>query len=292
MKKSIKDSLNGLAKMVSSFLGDFGKTIASILRIIVLSSCRTAFHSRQYKELKQTRDCCVLGNGPSLTVDFDSGRVHTEGVDLFCVNMFCSSSLFWELKPRFYYLIDGGFFAPVDDRQRKQIEELQSVFSEVDWDMYLVISSSTISGSVLLENLNNTHIHVICMNSTNVDGFRSFRHWVYRHRLGMPRCQTVVNFAICAAINFGYTNVYLYGADHTWTRDLFVDDNNTVCYGDRHVYNSSLTVIRKKENFAELLDEFSLMFKSHYLLEDYSKVKGTKIWNCGSDTFLDAYERL
>ena len=90
----------------------------------------------------------------------------------------------------------------------------------------------------------------------------------------------------------GYKNIYLYGADHTWTRDLFVDDDNVVCYGDKHVYNKNLTVIKKKEKFAELLNQFSLMFKSHYLLEKYSNEEGVKIWNCGSDSFLDAYERL
>ena len=120
----------------------------------------------------------------------------------------------------------------------------------------------------------------------------SFVHWAYRHLLGMPRCQTVVNFALCAAINMGYENIYLYGADHTWTRDLFVDDDNVVCYGDRHVYNKNLTVIKKEGNFAQLLDAFSKMFKSHYLIEDYSKSVDVKIWNCAGDTFLDAYERL
>ena len=37
--------------------------------------------------------------------------------------------------------------------------------------------------------------------------------------------------------------------------------------------------------------EDAKMFKAHYLLEEYSKSEGVKIWNCSSDTFLDAYER-
>ena len=108
----------------------------------------------------------------------------------------------------------------------------------------------------------------------------------------MPRCQTVVNFAIGFAINMGYENVYLYGADHTWTRDLFVDDNNVVCYGDRHVYNKNLTVVKKRDTFAHLLSQFAMMFEAHYQLEDFSKTQGVKIWNCSSDSFLDAYERM
>ena len=89
-----------------------------------------------------------------------------------------------------------------------------------------------------------------------------------------------------------YENIYLYGADHTWTRDLFVNEDNVVCYGDRHVYKKDLTIIKKDGSFANLLDAFSNMFKSHYKIEEYSKIENVKIWNCSSDTFLDAYERL
>lgn len=291
MNKKVRDGLNGTVKGTASFFSELGMSASSLLRMGVLSSMGVARQSKKYGALRSSKNCCVLGNGPSLKKDFKAGRVLTDGNDLLCVNMFCESALFWELKPRFYYLIDGVFFAPTDERNKVLVEKLKEAFAKVDWEMYLVVSSSAVSGGDLLDSLTNPNVKVLRMNSTTVDGFRCFRHWTYRHRLGMPRCQTVANFALCAAIDLGYENVYLYGVDHTWTRDLFVDDDNVVCYGDRHVYNTGLTVIKKEGNFAHLLRQFAMMFQAHYLIEDYARSRSVKIWNCGSDTFLDAYER-
>lgn len=291
MNKSFKEGLSNAVTGVSSFFNKFAQTFVSLLRISVLSSIKVAQQSKHYTELKLHKSCCVLGTGPSLKDDFENERVITEGVDIMCVNLFCTSSLFKTIKPRFYFLLDGALFAPKTERHKQMIEIIISAFNEVDWEMFLVVSSSAITGGELLKGLNNNYIKVLQLNSAEFSGFRVIRHWVYRKGIGMPRCQTVVNFAICAAINIKYENVYLYGADHTWTRDLFVDNDNVVCYGDRHVYNKELTVIKKKENFAELLKCFAMMFDAHYLIEDFSKSQGVTIYNCSSDTFLDAYER-
>lgn len=291
MNYQIRNCLNNSTKWTFSFLSNLAQTIVSILRMMVLSSPAVARSSKNYKNLKLYHECCVLGNGPSLKDDLDSGSVNMEGRDFFCVNLFCLSPFFYELKPRFYFIIDGIFLKPDNERRKNKVQSLIDGLNCVDWDMFLVLSSGAISGSMLLKNLTNPHLKVIRVNSAEASGFTSFRHWVYRHRLGMPRCQTVLNFALCTAINLGYKNIYLFGADHTWTRDLIVDDNNIVRYGDRHVYNKDLTYSKKDKNFAQILSQFAKMFQAHYLLEQYSTTVGVKIWNCSSDSFLDAYER-
>lgn len=293
MNKTLKNSLLAISKGLSTFFGNIGRSSFSLFRMLVASSISVAVKSKKYSAYKDNQNCCVLGNGPSLMDDFQNGRVLCEGNDILCVNMFCSSPLFFELKPRFYYIVDGAYFAPQTERHKSHIRELIEAFKRVDWDMFLVISTLSVGGGDLLRSLSgNNNIKIIRWNSVEVNGFRWFRHLYYRHRMGMPRCQTVVNFALCTAINMGYKNIYLYGADHTWTRDLFVDKDNVVCYGDRHVYKKELQVIKKSGNFASLLMAFANMFKSHYLLEEYSKSRGVSIWNCSSDSFLDAYKRL
>lgn len=292
MNYKVRNFLNNLSKGFASFWGNCSKTIVSLLRMLVLSSPSVARHSKDYEKLKINSECCVLGNGPSLKNDLDSDRVDYKNKDVLCVNLFYLSPFFQIIKPRFYFLIDGIFFKPSNERQIQKVNSLIEGLNGVDWEMYLVVSSSAVSGSLLLKNLSNPHVKVIRMNSTEISGFRGFRHWAYHKRLGMPRCQTVLNFALGSAIAFGYDSIYLFGADHTWTRDLFVGDDNIVRYGDRHVYKQELTVAKKDYSFAWLLDAFSNMFKAHYLIEEYAKAVGVKIWNCSSDSFLDAYERL
>ena len=292
MDKSKKRILQSVYNGLSSFFSNTGKTLSSLMRMCLLSSIPVAIKSKKYCNLKGTENCCVLGNGPSLKDDLDNRIVRYEGNDVFCVNMFCSSEFFRIIKPRFYFLIDGSYFSPTTERNKALVRELIKAFQEVDWEMFLMISTLSVSGGELLNSLNNDNIKLIKLNSTEVNGFKGFRRFFYRKRMGMPRCQTVVNFALCAAVNMDYKNIYLYGADHTWTRDLFVDKDNVVCYGDRHVYNKNLAIVKKNNNFAYLLGQFAKMFQAHYLIEDYSKSQGVKIWNCSSDTFLDAYERI
>lgn len=291
MKKGTKQLLKGISESTASFFSNLKNTFISILRMCMLSSLKVARQSKKCEQLKTTKSCCILGNGPSLKDDLEHSRVRLDGNDVMCVNMFCWDPSFRVVKPRFYFLLDGAYFNP-PERHKERVDNLITSLNNVDWDMYLMISSGTVSGSKLLRSIKNERIKIIRINSTSVSGFRGFRHWIYRHRLGMPHCQTVVNFAVCEAINMHYENIYLYGVDHTWTRDLYVDENNVVYDGVRHVYDKNLTRVKKDFNFAVKLMNIEKMFRAHYLLEEYSKSEKTKIWNCSSDTFLDAYERL
>lgn len=290
MNKILRDSLNSASNFVGAGLSNCAQSFTSLLRMLVLSRPGIARKSRHYGDLKSSRDCTILANGPSLKKAFEEGEVMWKGNDVFVVNMFVLSSEFWEIKPRFYFLADGAFFAPKDERNRGLVQTLSVEFGKIDWEMYLVIPSSCVSGGILV-SLNNSHIKVIRCNTGAFEGFRRLRHFVYRRHWAMPRCQTVTNMALMEAVNMGYKNIYLYGADHSWTRDLWVDDDNVVCYGDRHVYATGLQVIKKEETISELLTAFARMFESHHRINDYARSRGVKIRNCTRESFVDAYER-
>ena len=115
---------------------------------------------------------------------------------------------------------------------------------------------------------------------------------MYNHAFAMPRCQTVTNFALLAAVLMKYKKVYLYGADHSWTKDLRVDDDNVVCYGDRHIYNTDLTVIKLDYSIGALLHNYANMFDSHVSINNYAISRNVRIINCTKESFVDAYERF
>ena len=277
---------------LSDGLINFKNTILSIGYLITLSSWRAARNYSKIGELKTSDICCVLGNGPSLKEALENDEVLYKDADVMCVNMFCQDMAFWKIKPRFYYVSDPAYFIPKTERHKKMVEILMNNMLKVDWDMILITGPKVPKCKLIDEIRKNKHIKIFGINCAQVSGFKWFRHFIYNHHLGMPRCQTIVNMVLTNAINLGYKTVYLYGADHSWTKDLRVDDNNVVCYGDRHVYDTNLQIIKKDQNIAALLDAFSKMFKSHYLIEEYAASKGTKIWNCTKGSFVDAYERL
>lgn len=292
MKYEVKQNLKNFTKNFGAFFNNIGKTIASCLKIIVFSSLKVSFKSKRYPELKTQKSCCVLGNGPSLKVDLDESRVPFESNDIFCVNLFCLSPYFTVIKPRFYLIADPMLFYPTNERAKEKTKILIEALQKVDWPMFFIIPSSCDMRGDVVNSINNNNITYLKINTTYIDGFKGFRHYLYKKRMGMPRCQTVVNMAITFCINMGYENVYLYGVDHTWTKDLRVNDKNEVCYGDRHVYNTNLTTTTKDYNIAFLLTAFARMFSSHYSIEQYARSRKVKVWNCAKESFVDAYERL
>lgn len=291
MNREVRNVLNSVSKGVGNMASNTVTSISSLLRVCVLSKLSIASKEKKYLIHKGSKDCCILANGPSLKDALEHGKVNLDGNDVFVVNMFVQSPEFWTIKPRFYYLVDGAFFSPKTERHNQLIQTLKDAFNKVDWEMYLCISSGCVNGG-LLNELHNDHIKVLRWNTTTFEGFRWLRHFMFRHNMAMPRCQTVTNFALATAINMKYDNVYLYGADHGWTKDLRVDDDNVVCYGDRHVYNTNLTVIKLKQDIATLLRQYAMMFESHHIINDFAKSMGVKIWNCTKGSFVDAYTRL
>lgn len=260
-----------------------GETLVSFLRVIFYASLSTSRRIKRIKKLSNVLDrrCVILGNGPSLKEAITNNEL--DDGDFFAVNMFVKSEDFWSLKPIAYFLIDPYL-------STNEISELSAAFSKVHWSMMLVVPQM-MKEEIYKKLLDNPNINLVRVNSNEFIGFKSIRHWFYMHNLAMVPCQTVVNAALMFAISMGYKHISLYGADHTWTRDLIVNDNNEVCYGDRHVYKTKVEYIKMNHNMGAQLEYFSQMFKSHYLIREYANRMNVKILNKTKGSFIDAYER-
>ncbi len=291
MNNTVKQSIRKVAESVAYLFMATAQTLVSILRMCVLTSLKTARKSPAFKNLKQTSSCYVLGNGPSLKEVLKAGEISAGERDMICVNMFCSSEYFKQLKPRFYLLCDGQYFNPTNDRTKKQVNDLINSFNSVDWEMFLVIPPSVSPSCQLLASIDNPKVSVLRNNSTEVNGFQCFCHFVYRHRLGMPRCQTVINFALMTAVNMNYDTVFLYGAEHSWSKDMWVGDDNKVYTGDPHLYKNEKDVIALNHDIASECRDLARAFETHKQIRRYSDVQGVKIINKTKGSFIDAYER-
>lgn len=275
---------------IKIFFTQLLNTVESCLLILLFSSVKVARETRRSRlKNRSGSKINVLGNGPSLKKALEDGVVDTT-IDCMAVNLFVVSDFFWKLKPKYYYLADDNFWNPQDERTIKESADFLAGINMVDWSMELFIPSHK-NAKGLISKIHNKNVTVRRMNTIQVDGFQGFKNYMYRIHLGAPRCQTVLNMALVSAINKRYESIYLYGADHSWTRDLFVDDENIVCYGDRHVYNPDLTIIKVKNNIADELECFVKMFRSHYGIAGYAKKVGSSIYNCTKGSFVDAYPR-
>ncbi len=86
--------------------------------------------------------------------------------------------------------------------------------------MNLYIPASLKRQFLAFSGLHNSYIHIVPLNLTIYTGYEEFRHYFYRHGLSMPSVVTVALMAIYVGINSGYSEIDLYGVDHTFFDSL------------------------------------------------------------------------
>lgn len=291
MNAKTKDILRFIAEKGNNVVSGFSGTIASILRMLLFSKINVAIETNKIKGIKKHERCTILANGPSLKVAIENGEVQLENVDVFCMNSFCESEFFWKIKPSAYFLIDGQFFNPTVERCKNQVDTLISALNKIDWDINIFIPSHAIKGGVL-KGLDNNRVHVIKMNTATVEGYDWFCNLIYKLNMGMPMCINVSIFAIMTAIIMKYKTIYIYGIDHSFSSQLFVNEDNCVCSLESHVYSSKPRVFKLPETtMSKTLLNMSNAFRIHEKLEKYSKRVGISLINCTKGSFVDAYAR-
>jgi hypothetical protein len=282
-------------KYVEASVFALSNTALSLLYIVVGSRCLLPLNERK-------GDCIVLGNGPSLRTDLESIRRLTRSIEsIFCVNSFALTPEYLDLRPSHYVLLDPGLWYPGFRRWSSIGEPIANAIAErSDWPLTLFLPVEARGGDGCI--IRNPKVTVRFYNRTPVTGLRTFEHFAYRVGLGQPRPQNVLCAAIFIALNLGCKRLFVFGADHSWHTSLIITDDNLVCMKQPHFYEGDCDVTLEpiyKNPFdkvpytlAELLGAWANVFRSYEKLERYSHSIDAKIWNCGSLSFIDAFERL
>lgn len=274
--------------------------VRNILEII-LFFYRVIRHRSFCRDLKKDRKgkVLILANGPSikdtLPILLSNNVANLEFVVL---NFFAFDDAFFKLKPKHYCLADPMFFG--SGYNSDNVNKLYTILDKrVNWNLNLYVPISAYRHS--FRKFNNSNIEIIRINDVQYSGFESFRNFFYKSNLALPRSQTVAILAIFIALNKGFTDIDLYGVDHSFTETLVVDNNNRLCNKDRHFYDKETDVelkpiIRPDNNqpwkIGEYLEAIARMFKSHDLLSSYADYLGVNIVNRTSVSFIDSYKRV
>lgn len=287
-----------MLEKISIFFNNLILTIISKIRIIVLSRFFIKFH----KEAGQPDECVILGNGPSLNFTVDKHRSFLENRALVCVNHFAETDLYQQLKPKIYVLgAPEMWLNDVEDFYYNKGERLfTEIASQTKWKMSLYIHSSAYKSKRWQEKIkSNPDITVKYYNPTPVEGFRWFKNLCFRLNLGMPRPHNVLIPSIMITLNSSFRVIYLAGADHSWLKDVNVNDYNEVLLSQRHFYDEQNPGTRPMDKLGkgsrhlhEVLLKWVYSFRGYFDLSDYSKTLQKKIINITPGSYIDAFERI
>lgn len=261
-------------------------TLASLAKVAIMS--RTA--SPASKDSKGT--LVIMGNGPSLRTAIDENGEDLSNSDLLSVNFAPLAPDFFYLRPVIHVLADGVFFDPsLPGNVGKLWEDLK----KVDWAMSLYIPVERRNFEILQSLPKN--IEVKYFNLTPLEGWKPLVFKLYKRGLGMPRPRNVLIPSIMIGIREGYRKIALIGADHSWSKTLWVTDSNRVVSVQPHFYKDNekererVESLYKDIRLHQIYESFAVAFRSYFAIEEYARSRGVEIMNCTPGSFIDAFPR-
>ena len=288
--------------MISSrfqkFVENFVFTCLSKIRILFVSDI---FITRRKPVIINSKEAVILGNGPSLNKSIDNNPASLNNKDLVCVNFFPETAYYQQLKPRYY--ITGAPELWIDDVTNEWKSARNKLFTTIkdktDWELIFLIPTLA-RGKKEWQNIlsANRNIKITYYNITAIEGYKWFRHMCFKAGLGVPRPHNVITPALVIMLNYGYRDIYLLGADHSWLPDIMVDHENRVYTLHKHFYDKDTAnpVIMKNLNMGdrklhEVLHKFYHTFAGYFIIREYALSLKANIYNATPDSFIDAFER-
>lgn len=248
------------------------------------------------------RPLIIMGNGPSLADVLSRNPRAIRESDLMAVNFAPNSNMFFDLKPQMLVLADPHFF---DGSEKDQaVARLWNRLQNVTWPLTLYVPVARVADAKKLlghegkrETETATSIVIKPFNLTPAEGGKKLCHYLYDRGLAMPRPRNVLIPAIMIAMRERYRDIKLVGADHSWSRTLWVDDQNRVISIQPHFYPDSekerSRVAKEYEGYHlhDIFHSLSIAFRSYFSIASYAEERGIRIINCTPGSFIDAFRR-
>lgn len=230
----------------------------------------------------------IMANGPSLAQTITQYGPTLASHPTMAVNFAANAPEFKQLRPRYYVLADPHFFNPQgDDNVRRLIDNLNSV--EHEMTIFIPFGQKL--------TITNPRVSVEYFNMVGAEGARWLTTALYRSGRAMPRPRNVLIPAIMIGMLLGYKEIYLTGADHSWTRTLSVDDDNRVVTVQPHFYKDNdderkrVTSVYTNITLPQIIESFYIAFKAYHQIADFALRQGVKIYNSTPESFIDAFTR-
>ncbi len=284
--------------MMLKFLNNIGKTGLSVIKLFFFTKWFGLLNHRTNK-----KTCLILGNGPTLLTSIEKYKKLGTKLDLFCVNNFACTSQYEDLKPEFYILQAPQFFLDDDKLSTFYIEQRRTLFNHIqtktNWDIFLVIPVKAKKSTAFNQLLaSNEHLKPLYFNDTAIEGFSFIKRFCFNNSLGMPRPHNVLIPSLMNAINIGFKEIYIVGADHSWLGEIAVNDKNEALVHQKHFYDETSSKPEKMQDYIhrprrlhEIINKFYLTFLGYWEIKEYSEKKGVHVINASETSMIDAFER-
>lgn len=272
---------------IQSAAGKLGASLASFIKIPIMSR-RPSPKSRDRKDT-----IIIMGNGPSLRDAMEQDRDVLMSYPRLAVNLSALTPDFRDLRPDYYILADIAFFLK---EKTGKVPQLWEALRSVDWQMTLFLPA-TARKMPEVKSL-PANITLKFYNLTPAEGFRCVMHPLYDSGLAMPRPRNVLIPSIISSMREGFRKIVLIGADHNWSKTLWVTERNRVVSVQPHFYKDDDAELRRAEeifknvHIHDVYENYAIAFRSYFNVKAYADRRGVEILNATPGSFIDAFPRI
>ena len=272
---------------IQSASGKLGATLASFIKIPIMSR-RPSPKSRDRKDT-----IIIMGNGPSLRDAMEQDRDVLMAYPRLAVNLSALTPDFRDLRPDYYILADIAFFLK---EKTGKVPQLWEALRSVDWQMTLFLPA-TARKMPEVKSL-PANITLKFYNLTPAEGFRCVMHPLYDSGLAMPRPRNVLIPSIISSMREGFRKIVLIGADHNWSKTLWVTERNRVVSVQPHFYKDDDAELRRAEeifknvHIHDVYENYAIAFRSYFNVKAYADRRGVESLNAAPGSFIDAFPRI
>lgn len=271
---------------ISEFVANLSMSAKSLVKIALQSRHCGVAAERENAD----RKLIIMGNGPSLATAIAESPASLSTNPLLAVNFAANAPEFTRLRPEYYVMADPHFFT---DGVDPNVDRLYSNLNAVDWQMTLFIPAK----AAVPARLDNPNIKISRFNPVGVEGFSWLTDRAYSSGRGMPRPRNVLIPAIMIGIRLGFNEIYIAGADHTWTKTLSVNERNEVVSIQPHFYKDNDEEQQRVRTtylnypLHKIMESFTIAFRAYHQIEAFARRKGIAIYNSTPGSFIDAFRR-
>ncbi len=275
---------------IKSYVVVLLKTISSLIRVLLKSKFNLGQKIHHF-DFSPGTIIRVLGNGKSLS---EVELTYNDKIDYLVVNRHVLASNYTVIKPKYYVFADPHFY-----NTDEGMDLLNRIKEVTNWKMRIFFPySPKHKKSITYDLCENKLLDVVFYNNTLFLGFEKMRYFMYQRNWGVPAFQNVLAASVYLSIMMNYNRVELYGVEHSWLKNLIVNENNEVCLLNPHFYDKSESKLKTWKEIQghdiklhQAIRLYALMFESYHELQSYAQKKGSTIINCTKDSYIDAFQR-
>lgn len=281
------------------FIIELIQTKLTWLKIIL----RSKLIARSKPHFDRADKALLLGNGPSIKQDIVAIKeIDRSGIDLFCLNKFPDTEFFELLQPKHFVIVSEEYWKPgtLEEYNIVRAKIMEALIRKTTWELIVHLPYGAKTNKDFIASiLSNKNLKISYFNTTPVEGIKSMNYFFFKMGWGMPRPHNVLIPTIMNAMQCGYKQIGILGADHTWLETLSVNENNEALLNQKHFYDEGKTKSKKMtlrgsdyRKLHEILHKFMLTFKAYHEIRAYAQSRRIKVYNCTKKSFIDGLDRL